>query len=281
MRVGFIGAGKVGVSLGKYMAEHQRPPVGYYSRSAESARWAADFTGSLSYGSISSLLAACDVIFVTVSDGAIGAVAGQLEQETIEGKCICHCSGAETSNVFESLRQKGAYAYSIHPLCAVSSKEFGYIALKEASFTVEGDEKYLSKLHKMFQEFGNTIEVIRPEMKVKYHMAAVFASNLVVGLYEEAAKLLEECGLSKEFAQTALIPLFINNAQNVAQKGTVEALTGPIERADIGTVEKHLQAASESTAQIYKALSETLIEIAAEKNPDRDYDRLRCLLKKK
>lgn len=319
MRIGFIGAGKVGVSLGKYFTEQSgRIPKeqlsGYYSKNPDSARWAADFTASKCYLNMEALVADSDIIFVTVPDGSIGEVVKELAgencsaedfegetfpNENLAGKCFCHCSGAETSAIFEPLRIKGAYAYSIHPLCAVSSREIGYIALKEACFTVEGDEKYLSEVYNMFRSLGNRIEVIQPEQKVKYHMAAVFASNLVVGLFEEATKLLEECGLSEEFACNALGPLFINNAQNVAEKGTVQALTGPVERADISTVEKHLQVVSDREnagindvpegtkpeavvadhrEQIYRLLSQSLVKIAEKKNSGRDYGALKKLL---
>ncbi len=46
MKIGFIGAGKVGVSLGKYFAENRLEVSGYFSRSESSAREAAVFTGS-------------------------------------------------------------------------------------------------------------------------------------------------------------------------------------------------------------------------------------------
>ena len=44
MRIGFIGAGKVGFTLGKYFREHGIEVTGYYSRSIQSASEAAEFT---------------------------------------------------------------------------------------------------------------------------------------------------------------------------------------------------------------------------------------------
>ena len=43
MRIGFIGAGKVGVSLGKFFREGGLPVSGYYNRHREAAQAAADF----------------------------------------------------------------------------------------------------------------------------------------------------------------------------------------------------------------------------------------------
>ena len=49
MQIGFIGAGKVGVSLGKYFKEKGRNVGGYYSLTRASAAWAAAFTQTTCY----------------------------------------------------------------------------------------------------------------------------------------------------------------------------------------------------------------------------------------
>ena len=79
------------------------------------------------------------------------------------------------------------------------------------------------------------------------------------------------------------ISLLLGNAQSVAEKGAVNALTGPIERGDAQTVSKHLQEirkfAAESTVgqdilTAYTALSKQLIRIAQQKHPHKDYKHL-------
>ena len=40
-KIGFLGAGKVGTTLGRYFAEHSVEVAGYYSRSISSASEAA------------------------------------------------------------------------------------------------------------------------------------------------------------------------------------------------------------------------------------------------
>ena len=102
---------------------------------------------------------------------------------------------------------------------------------------------------------GNNIQVISGNDKIKYHAAAVCASNLVVGLYDMATRLLGECGLNEEFAKHALEQLFIGNAKNVVDSGTVGSLTGPVERADDGTVYKHLSQLNDNDREIYRLLS--------------------------
>ena len=74
MKVGFIGAGKVGFSLGKYFKEKNVDVTGYYSKSPESAKSAADFTNTKAYDAISDLLRESDTLFITVPDQNIGEV---------------------------------------------------------------------------------------------------------------------------------------------------------------------------------------------------------------
>ena len=74
MRAGFIGAGKVGFTLGKYLAMHGIEISGYYSRTPASAKEAAEFTQSRYYTSIEEITKDSDTLFLTVPDGAIGEI---------------------------------------------------------------------------------------------------------------------------------------------------------------------------------------------------------------
>ena len=47
--IGFIGAGKVGFSMGKYLSDSGEHLSGYYSRTLESAEQAATFTGAKAF----------------------------------------------------------------------------------------------------------------------------------------------------------------------------------------------------------------------------------------
>ena len=278
MRIGFIGAGKVGFSLGRYFTEHNVCVSGYYSRNLNSSKEAAAFTKTKYYEQLTEIIEESDTLFLTVPDGSIREVYSEIIQSDIEGKCLVHCSGAMSSMIFSGIGQKGARGCSVHPICAVSDKLTGYQDLSKAYFTIEG--KDVADVEELIRSCGNVVEAISAEDKVKYHAAAVCASNLVAGLYDLAAGLLKDCGLSESFAGHALQPLFMGNAENVVSVGAVRALTGPVERADITTVEKHLVALEGEEREIYRLLSRHLVDVAKQKNPDRDYCKLSMLLEK-
>ena len=274
MKIGFAGAGKVGFTLGKYMSGKGVCISGYYSKSRESARQASEFVQTRCFETLEDLVKSSDALFLTVPDGTIKEVWDSLKKFDLTDKFICHCSGVMTSAVFSEIDRTGASGYSIHPLFAVNDRLQSYQEISKAYFTIEGEEKYLDFWRKFLEDLGNPVRILRPEQKILYHSAAVFVSNLAVGLYETGANLLMECGFDRESAEAALEPLFVNNCMAVARKGTKDALTGPVERADIKTIEKHLQVLEGNEKEIYLSLSKVLTEIAGRKNPQRDYSEL-------
>lgn len=276
MTIGLIGAGKVGFSLGKYFTEHNICVSGYYSRNWNSAKTAAEFTGTKCYTELSEIIKESDTLFLTVPDGNIQDVYSEIAKYHIEGKWLAHCSGALSSSVFRDISSKGAKGCSIHPICAINDKFTGYRNLSKAYFTIEGENT--SDMADLIRSCGNPVETISGEQKVKYHAASVYASNLAAGLYDIAVGLLKECGLSESFADHALQSLFTGNAENIASCGVIGALTGPVERADQITVNKHLCALEGEEREIYRLLSRRLLHVAKQKNPDRDYGELSVLL---
>ncbi|MBQ9610489.1 MAG: DUF2520 domain-containing protein [Lachnospiraceae bacterium] len=280
MKVGFIGAGKMGFTLGKHMTDHGIRVGGYYSRTKESAMKAAEFTNSHCYDSLSELVNGNDIIFLTVPDGQIAVMANELDRldVSVDEKIICHTSGASSSQVFSGM-DSHVYGYSIHPIYAVSSKTESYINFNQAYITIEGHEKHIQMIADMFIKLGHQVKIISPDDKVKYHSAAVFASNLVIGLYHKSVKLMTECGFDEIEAEEALKPLFENNANNLINKGCTDALTGPVERCDTETVRKHVEVLEGDELAVYKLLSKELVEIADLKhNKSYDYDEMNGLL---
>lgn len=278
MNIGFIGAGKVGFSLGKYFTMQGFFVSGYYSRKSESSSEASEFTGTKQYLSINDLVKDSDLIFLTVPDGAIITVWQELKQLPLQGKIICHCSGSLASTVFTGIAATGAYGYSVHPFYAVSDKYHSYKELSDAFFTIEGNPDKIRQIESLLNRCNNRFRVIAAESKTKYHAAAVCISNLMTGLIDMAAELLTECGFSKEEAFSAFTPIVMGNIKNVLEKGPEDALTGPVERCDTETVIRHLNELSNDEREIYRLLSRRLVNIAENKNKSYNYDALKGIL---
>ena len=97
--------------------------------------------------------------------------------------------------------------------------------------------------------------------------SAVSVNPIIV--FETGVNLLMACGFDRESGEAALKPLFLHNSQSVASVGAKDALTGPVERGDLKTIQKHLNVLPEEEREIYVRLSEVLTDIAKRKHPAR------------
>lgn len=287
MKVGFIGAGKAGCSLGKYFSTYQMQQsgqtealevTGYYSLMKEDARWAAQFTDSHLFQSVKEVIVASDTIIISTPDGAVKDVWNTLDKEKIHGRIICHLSGSLSSDVFSGIGEYGAYPVSIHPMFAFSDKDSVYRQLHQASFTLEGHEKAVVAWQRVLKALGNAVLPIDKSVKSKYHAAASILSNHVVAVLETGYELLRDCGFSEEEARDFSQILVKDNVRHVIEKGSVEALTGPVERADTETIKTHLSVMSKEQRKLYCICGKKLVEIAKKKNPGQNYDDINNLL---
>lgn len=278
MIIGFIGSGKVGFSLGKYFSTKGITLSGYYSKSFKDAKEASKFTNSKAYETINDLAKDSSMIFITTPDDSIHEVWQKLLICNLDNKIICHTSGSLTSSIFLNINNSNAFAYSIHPIFAFSDKYSSYKKLQSAYFSIEGPESHISQLKDFFNFLGNKCFVINKDNKVLYHLASVTVSNLVLSLINTGCSYLSQCGLNENDALEALLPLIQNNIDNIKSNGFIAALTGPIDRNDIGTVSLHMKAIPKADVDLYKNLSLKLLALSEKKHKDKDYTNLKKYL---
>lgn len=275
MVIGFIGAGRTGCTLGKYLFGYATV-AGYYSRTWQSADDAATFTQSRAFCDLETLVNSCDTIFITTPDGVISEVWECIRHYNLKDKIVCHFSGSLSSGIFSNSGSTGASCCSVHPMYAFSSKYTSYLQFNTACLSVEGQERAVQEMKKLFEALHHKVFVINPCDKAKYHAAAAFASNYVTGILHIALQLLKECGFNESDAIKLLAPVILNNVNSVLENGTAHALTGPVERGDISTVERHIGILNdEDILKIYKNLGKVLVSIAEEKNPEKDYKEIK------
>ena len=286
MKIGIVGAGKVGYSVGKYWCESEvlrasgYEVTGYFSKSEQSVEEAATFTGTKAFGSLEELVEENEIICIATPDDSIGSVWETLSRMAIEDKIVCHFSGSLSSDLFLNRFERNVQACSVHPMYAFSNKFTSYQQLNQVLLTMEGDEAAVSRCGEIWELCGNEVSVITPDKKTQYHAAASMISNMMVGLYEQSLRLLTDCGFEYEMAQKLVKPLVQGNVEHLLATSPEEALTGPIERNDVNTVEKHLKALKGRDLTVYLNLAKEVLEVAKRKNPNVDYEKLTLLLEK-
>src|SRR3954469_4452501 len=237
--LGFVGAGRAGTALARGLAAVGWPVVAVSSRTAAHAEaLAACLPGARALPDAQGVADVADVVFLTVPDAAISAVAEAIAWT--RGQGVVHASGVESVAPLAAAARQGALAGSFHPL-----QTFAAVPPPDAlapfvgvTCALEGDHTLLPRLEAMARALGARPQALPPETKLMYHTAAVLASNYLVTLLHLAADLWGACGIAPEEATAALLPLVRGAVENVAAHGTVDALTGPIARGDVSTVAK-------------------------------------------
>jgi predicted short-subunit dehydrogenase-like oxidoreductase (DUF2520 family) len=199
---------------------------------------------------------------LTVSDDAIDQVSEKLSTQcaVVPGAIVFHCSGVHTSDALSALRAKGAYTASIHPAFSFGDPSTSANSFPGTVCSYEGDEEALAVLLPIFERFGGAPIPIDPLLKAAYHAGCCVASNYLVGLYALSENILASAGVPRKAIPAVLIPLMQSALNNLSQKTPSEALSGPIARNDLYTVELHTQSLSEEYASYYKNLGNLLID---------------------
>lgn len=243
-RLVIVGAGVVGRALGKALRETGIPVSAVISRSLSRAREACQFIGEgepsedPGDASLGNLLMLATIDRVLTSTAEKVAAAAELQKGTV----AFHCSGAFPGDAIGALRDRGAAVGSLHPLQTFASPEEGMLLLPGSSFAIEGDSKATGVLTNLARVVGGRPVRIAAEDKAIYHAAAAVTSNCMVAIAHLGTSMLATVPSFSKEPFTHLRHLMRGTLRNLERLGPADALTGPIVRGDVETVEEHVAA---------------------------------------
>jgi len=228
IRVRIIGPGRAGGSLHQALARAHwpvEPPLGRdddLSRASEGV----------------------DLVVIATPDHAVAEVAAALAPT--DAVVVAHLSGALG---LTPLAGHPAVAV-LHPLVALPDPSRGAERLVGAWFglSTDGDpivEAIVEELH------GRIVRVAEDDW-ARYHAAAVVASNHLVALLGQVERIAGTIDAPLE----AYLDLARGALADVADLGPAGALTGPVRRGDLATVQRHLEALPVSERLAYQVLAE-------------------------
>ncbi|TQV78276.1 DUF2520 domain-containing protein [Exilibacterium tricleocarpae] len=238
-----------------------------YSRSYGSARALCDFAGAgKAIGELEAFKDA-DIWLIATPDAAIADTARELaERRRVgTGAVVFHCSGALTSAHLRPLDTFGVYRASVHPIHSFADPTASLASFGGSYCATEGDHAALMQLIPAFQQIGGLTFAIEAEAKTLYHAGSVIGCNYLVTLLEASLRSFEAAGVERELAAKLLLPIMHNTLDNALTRSPVAALTGPISRGDIATVESQLadlQAVAPDLVDLYATLGRYTLAIA-------------------
>jgi predicted short-subunit dehydrogenase-like oxidoreductase (DUF2520 family) len=268
--IAILGLGRVGKAVGFLLRSAGYNIVAVASRSMASLNEGIHYTGGKPYLEFSDASAQAECILITTSDDAILSVCEKITKEgSIKtGKKVIHMSGVGGLDLLESARIAGASIACIHPLQSFVDVEGAITNIPGSTFGITSDDEMKDWSVQLVKDLGGIPFFISDAEKPLYHAAACIASNYLTALIHMVEEIYQSLGLSREEAIRAFWPLVKGTMRNIEEKGTVQALTGPISRGDIGTVKRHIEALRSTLPEFLKAyciLGMLAVELGSEK----------------
>lgn len=268
--IAIIGLGKVGTAVGHLLKKAGCEIVAVADKSGVAIEKGIPFTGGLACKSLAEAAAKADCIIISTTDDAIAPVCRTIADSGAirAGSKIIHMSGAGGLDLLASARQAGAYTASIHPIQSFADVEGAILSIPGSTFGITADQELQEWSVGFVLALKGVPFFVPEESKALYHVAACMASNYLTTLMHMVETIYQRFGLSRREAVDAFWPLVRGTLVNIETKGTVGALTGPIARGDVGTIEKHLQALQAALPELMRSYCELgllTVDIALEK----------------
>ena len=235
-RVRIIGGGKAG---------------GSFALALQQAHWTVDLVSHEQFAQSENASPApgvrlvtaeqADLVLICVPDPVVAHVASLMVVD--ESVVVAHCAGSLGLEVLAP----AARTASIHPLVALANAQTGAQALQGAWFAVSGDPLASS----VVAALGGRAMQVADADRVRYHAAAVLASNHLVALLAQVDAIATDLGVPLE----AFLDLSRATLDNVSKLGPRAALTGPVSRGDWSTVMRHLQELAPPERHAYLSLA--------------------------
>jgi predicted short-subunit dehydrogenase-like oxidoreductase (DUF2520 family) len=252
LRVGVIGAGRVGVTLGAALARAGHLLTGVSAVSEASRQRAARMLPDVEVKQPQDVLAGADLALLTVPDDALpGLVAGLSATGTpLEGRLVAHTSGRHGIAVLAPATRLGALPLALHPVMTFTGRPDDVNRLAGISFGVTAPESLRLVAEALVIEMGGESVFIEEASRELYHAALASAANHLVTLVVQAAELLGVAGVADPARMlTPLLSAALDNALRLGDAG----LTGPVARADAETVAGHLDALRQVSPEALRA----------------------------
>lgn len=242
-----VGPGRAGQALSIRLAEVGHRMVGVLARDpAIGASISARFDAThLDWDEV---LPVADLLVVAVRDDAISDVAARLATKSSAVAAAIHLSGLAPTTELAAFEDQ--MIGSFHPLQTLPTPEAGAARLEGAWVAITARDDYLAdRLFELAQSAGMHGFELDDDAKALYHAGAAAAANYPLAALAMSRRLLTAAGVPFEAAG----PLVRAVVENALDLGPVEALTGPIARGDVGTVQAQVAAVAETTPDLLEA----------------------------
>lgn len=238
LRVGIVGAGRVGAVLGAALRGAGHDVVAVSAVSEASRDRAELLLPGVPVLPVPEVVAAAQLVVLAVPDDALAdLVAGLHSTGTWRpGQLVAHTSGRHGLAPFAPVAET-VLPLAIHPAMTFTGTSLDLSRLAECCFGITAPEEMRPVAETLVVEMGGEPVWVPEESRGRYHAALAHGSNHMVTLVAQALEILRSAGIDP--ADRVLRPLLQASLDNALASGDA-ALTGPVARGDAGTVAAHL-----------------------------------------
>lgn len=264
LSIGVIGAGRVGAVLSARLRAAGHPVVAVAGESDASRERAAALLPGAPIMKPSAVARASDLLLLTVPDDMLPNVVRVLADSGAirAGQVVVHTSGRHGLAVLAPAAEVGARVIALHPAMTFTGTEVDLDRLTGCVFGLTAGAAEREIAEDLVAELGGRPNWVPEEMRTLYHAGLAHGANHLVTLVSEAMDMLTAAGVADPAG--TLRPLLDAALDNALAHGDA-ALTGPIVRGDVHTVQAHLEdiaANAPDTLPSYLALARATLDRA-------------------
>ncbi|MBD5239910.1 MAG: DUF2520 domain-containing protein [Bacteroidales bacterium] len=232
MKISIIGAGNVGSNFAARFLQAGVEDVCLYSPSL---------------GNMSAFIPQeADVVIIAVTDDAIPGLLASLP--SAPSTLWIHTSGSVGIDAFEPEKYpRRGIIYPLQTMLKGVEPDWDNVPI-----FIEGNDELMSELARMLSPRVAPLDSLS---RRRAHAAAVLCCNLAMYLWSLSERVMTEAGL--DFSM--LRPLMELTLERAVSGSPEQSLTGPARRGDLGTIHKHLDALDDETAEVYKLLTQNIL----------------------
>lgn len=238
-RIGVVGAGRVGAVLAAALRAAGHRIVAAGGDSPASLHRIETLLPGVEVAKPTDVARACDLLLLTVPDDMLGNVvamlagAGAIREEQI----VLHTSGRHGLAVLAPATAMGARPIALHPAMTFTGTRLDLDRLAGCVFGLTAGEPERAYAEDLVADLGGVPLWLSEDKRTLYHAGLAHGANHLVTLVSQAMELLAASGALDPAA--TLRPLLSAALDNALASGDA-ALTGPIVRGDVRTVQAHL-----------------------------------------
>lgn len=239
LRIAIIGPGRVGRALAMGWKNVGHTIVATTSSSKEQVRDALSWQLPDTPMVAADELPDADLVAVTTPDDAVGPVVDSLAKlgRWRPGQIVLHASGSHGLDVLEPAARAGALTIAIHPAMTFSGYSLDLQRLVDCPVAVTASAVAMPIAQALIYELQAQPVPIEDGQRQLYHAALTHGANHIFTVLTQARSALELAGA--EASGAFLRPLAQASLENALAEDP-SALTGPVVRADTGTLRRHL-----------------------------------------